>query len=83
MPLEEKTWKGLMDKVVKKAIKNPKDEKASYNVRNVYFLDDLLHNHGWFKEIPKYMHMLQHVYRAKNFTKPGKFILFYYCIQTI
>ncbi|XP_050292845.1 uncharacterized protein LOC126733555 isoform X2 [Anthonomus grandis grandis] len=70
MPLEETSWKDLMDKVLKKA----KDEKASYNVRNVYFLDDLIHDHGWFKEIPKYMHMMQHVYRTKNFTKPGQYV---------
>lgn len=74
MPVDGTTWKGLMDRVLPKALKINKEERASYNVRNVYFLDDLLHNHGWFKEIPKYMHMLQHVYRAKNFTKPGQYV---------
>lgn len=74
MPLDANNWRDLMDKVLPKALKINKDERASYNVRNVYFLDDLLHNHGWFKEIPKYMHMLQHVYRAKNFTKPGQYV---------
>lgn len=71
MPLEGMNWKELMDTVVKKALKIRNSERGSYAARNVYFLDDLLHNHGWFKEIPKYMHMLQHVYRAKNYTKPG------------
>lgn len=74
MPVDGMTWKELMDKILPKALKINKDERASYNVRNVYFLDDLLHNHGWFKEIPRYMHMLQHVYRAKNFTKPGQYV---------
>ncbi|KAJ8973015.1 hypothetical protein NQ317_004613 [Molorchus minor] len=74
MPLEGTTWKELMDKVLPKALKINKEERASYNVRNVYFLDDLIHNHGWFKEIPRYMHMLQHVYRTKNFTKPGQYV---------
>ncbi|XP_018323544.1 uncharacterized protein LOC108735849 [Agrilus planipennis] len=73
MPVEGTSWKGLMDKVVRKGLKN-NEEPASYNVRNVYFLDDLLHDHGWFKDIPKYMHMLQHVYRTKNFTKPGQYV---------
>nr|CAI5819580.1 unnamed protein product [Callosobruchus analis] len=53
MPLEGTTWKELMDKVLPKALKINKEERASYNVRNVYFLDDLIHNHGWFKEIPR------------------------------
>ncbi|XP_028144962.1 uncharacterized protein LOC114338558 isoform X1 [Diabrotica virgifera virgifera] len=74
MPLEGTTWKGLMDKVLHKALSTNKEERASYNVRNVYFLDDLMHDHGWFKDIPKYMHMLQHVYRTKNFTKPGQYV---------
>ncbi|CAH1962938.1 unnamed protein product [Acanthoscelides obtectus] len=75
MPLEGTTWKELMEtKVLPKALKINKEERASYNVRNVYFLDDLIHNHGWFKEIPRYMHMLQHVYRTKNFTKPGQYV---------
>ncbi|ENN71839.1 hypothetical protein YQE_11458, partial [Dendroctonus ponderosae] len=75
MPIEGTTWKDLMEnKVLPKALKSNKEERASYNVRNVYFLDDLIHDHGWFKEIPKYMHMLQHVYRTKNFTKPGQYV---------
>jgi len=74
MPKNVDSWTELMDIALQKALKTNKDERASYNVRNVYFLDDLLHNHGWFKEIPRYMHMLQHVYRAKNFTKPGQYV---------
>ncbi|KAF5281779.1 hypothetical protein FQR65_LT14526 [Abscondita terminalis] len=74
MPMKGTSWRDLMDCVVPKAVKIKKKEPASYNVRSVYFLDDLLHDHGWFEEIPKYMHMLQHVYRAKNFTKPGQYV---------
>ncbi|CAH0549322.1 unnamed protein product [Brassicogethes aeneus] len=75
MPIDGTSWKDLMEnKVLPKALKINKEERASYNVRNVYFLDDLIHNHGWFKEIPRYMHMLQHVYRTRNFTKPGQYV---------
>ncbi|XP_031347648.1 uncharacterized protein LOC116174011 [Photinus pyralis] len=74
MPIDGTTWKELMERVLPKALKINKEERASYNVRNVYFLDDMQHNHGWFKEVPRYMHMLQHVYRAKNFTKPGAYV---------
>ncbi|KAA0186796.1 hypothetical protein HAZT_HAZT008591 [Hyalella azteca] len=70
-------WKDLMDNVLAKALKVKKVERASYNVRNVYFFDtpqssDVSHVH--FKDIPQYMHMFQHVYRAKNYTKPGAYI---------
>lgn len=74
MPLNTANWKELMDVVLPKALKIKPDERASYNVRNVYFLDDFLHSHGWIKDIPKYAHMLQHVYRAKNFTKPNQYV---------
>ncbi|RZC40122.1 Glyco transf 92 domain containing protein [Asbolus verrucosus] len=49
-------------------------ESVSYMARNVYFLDSHQHRHRWFEGIPKYMHMLQHVYRAENYTKPGHFV---------
>lgn len=75
MPLNSMTWKELVfDTVVPKALKLKPELAASFNVRNVYFLDDLLHNHGWIKDVPKYMHMLQHVYRSKNFTKPNQYV---------
>ncbi|RZF33621.1 hypothetical protein LSTR_LSTR006999 [Laodelphax striatellus] len=74
MPLQYANWKELMDAVLVKALALKNETRASYNVRNVYFLDDLLHDHGWFKDIPKYMHMLQHVYRSKNFTKPNQYV---------
>ncbi|XP_023229298.1 uncharacterized protein LOC111629645 [Centruroides sculpturatus] len=79
MPIKHKNWKDLMDDVVKLALKEKNYTRASYNVRNVYFLDDLqdgdelthvAHEHG----IPRYFHMLQHVYRSKNFTKPGAYV---------
>ncbi|KAJ8890973.1 hypothetical protein PR048_010482 [Dryococelus australis] len=74
MPLGTSSWHKLMDKILPKAFAVKNETSASYNVRNVYFLDDLLHEHGWFKNIPRYMHMLQHVYRSKNFTKPNQYV---------
>lgn len=72
MPLRTATWRELMDAVVPKARAVRNETRASYNVRNVYFLDDL--THGWFKTVPRYMHMLQHVYRSKNYTKPNQYV---------
>ncbi|XP_015518279.1 uncharacterized protein [Neodiprion pinetum] len=74
MPVQDATWRELMDRILPKSLKIRNESRASYNVRNVYFLDDLLHSHGWFKDVPRYMHMLQHVYRAQNFTKPNQYV---------
>lgn len=74
MPKKVSNWRQLMDTVLKKALSEKNETRASYNVRNVYFLDDFIHSHGWFDSVPSYMHMLQHVYRSKNFTKPNQYI---------
>ncbi len=29
---------------------------------------------GFFPDIPQYLHMLQHVYRSANYTKPGQYV---------
>jgi hypothetical protein len=29
---------------------------------------------GFFPDIPPYLHMLQHIYRSANFTKPGQYV---------
>ncbi len=74
MPVRATNWRSLMDTVLQKALAEKKETRASYNVRNVYFLDDFIHSHGWFDDVPPYMHMLQHVYRSKNFTKPNQYV---------
>lgn len=53
MPMKDATWQELMRRVLPKALQIRNETRASYNVRNVYFLDDLLHSHGYFKDIPK------------------------------
>jgi len=52
------------------------ESRASYNFRNVYFMDEMLdsNEHGHFKDIPPYLHMLQHVFRSFLTTK---YCLFY------
>jgi hypothetical protein len=74
MPVNTMSWQELMDVVLLKARAAKDNTQASYNVRNVYFFDDLIEVHGWFKTIPRYMHMLQNVYRSKNFTKAGHYV---------
>ncbi|XP_022244175.1 uncharacterized protein LOC106461494 isoform X1 [Limulus polyphemus] len=79
MPVKHTNWRELMAEVVPAALKLKNYTRASYNVRNVYFLDDLqdgeeLHHEAHEQGIPPYLHMLQHVYRSKNFTKPGSYV---------
>jgi len=76
MPLKHNNWEELMDEVIKQSLKVKNETRASYNFRNVYFMDDMLetHEHGHFKDIPPYLHMLQHVYRSQNYTKPGQYV---------
>ena len=53
MPIRDANWHELMKRVMPKALAIRNETRASYNVRNVYFLDDLLHSHGSFSNIPK------------------------------
>lgn len=74
MPKSVASWRALLNLVIPKALAAKKSSRASYNVRNVYFMDTMLHDHSWFEDIPRYMHMLQHVYRSVNYTKPGQYV---------
>ncbi|XP_037091567.1 uncharacterized protein LOC119111841 [Pollicipes pollicipes] len=77
MPTAYASWAALMKAIVPRAnieAKKKKKEIASYNARNVYFFDVQDHEHTWHRDIPRYMHMLQHVRRSRNYTKPGHYI---------
>jgi hypothetical protein len=83
MPRGHNTWHELMSEVEQLSLKEHNYTRASYNVRNVYFLDDLVgldkstaKQHEQHREpgIPPYMHMLNHVYRSRNYTKPGQYV---------
>lgn len=88
MPLKHKNWNDLMGEVLSLALKDKDSMRASFNFRNVYFLDDLQdgeemrhieHEEG----IPGYLHMLQHVYRSKNYTKPGWFVKCFHNVDRV
>lgn len=76
MPLVHNNWAEMMEAVVEASLKIKNESRASYNFRNVYFMDEMLdsHEHGHFKDIPPYLHMLQHVFRSANYTKPGQYV---------
>lgn len=75
VPLEDADWSALMRRVEPLAAPLPgKPRRSSYHASNLYYLDSLRHEHGWEEGVPRYMHMLQHVYRTRNFTKPGSYV---------
>lgn len=88
MPLKHRSWYELMHEVERASLKEQNYSRASYNVRNVYFFDDLagplaagqshaLEESGEQQQehgIPHYLHMMQHVYRSKNYTAPGQYV---------
>ena len=88
MPLVHQNWSDLMDHVEKISHRS----SSSYNVRNVYFFDDFVEkssndqllNHQVHEQgIPRYFHMLQHVYRSSNFTKPGQYVKSFHNVNQV
>jgi len=78
-PVKHISWADMMEEVLQEAAKVKNDsQRASWNFRNVYFLDEMLEAHegeGYhFEDIPAYLHMQQHVYRSANYTKPGQYV---------
>ena len=76
MPIKHNNWAEMMEEVVKASLKVKNETRASWNFRNVYFMDEMtdLHEPQHFPSIPPYLHMLQHVYRSANYTKPGQYV---------
>jgi len=78
IPLKHLNWKEMMTDAVAASLKVKNETRASYNFRNVYFMDEMLDEHEGshyhFKDIPPYLHMMQHVYRSANYTKPGQYV---------
>jgi hypothetical protein len=92
MPKVSDNWSQLMQIVEKLALlKNKNQSYASYNVRNVYFFDDStgdknqnqLNHVQHESDIPNYLHMLQHIYRSSNYTKPGQYVKSFHNIEHI
>ena len=80
LPKSRHTWAELMQDVEKVSLKVKNESRASYNFRNVYFMDEMLTAHLDsndpinISDVPEYMHMLRHVYRSANYTKPGQYV---------
>ena len=63
MPLKHDNWADMMEEVIKGSLKIKNETRASWNFRNVYFMDEMLdiHEPDHFSDIPDYLHMMQHV----------------------
>ena len=83
MPKNVQTWPELMDVVVNKSLQVANYTRASYNFRNVYFWDDSSHSHRWEPNLPRHLHMLQHVYRSANYTKPNQYVKCFHNVERI
>jgi len=76
VPIKHQNWADMMENVLDEASKVKNMTRASWNFRNVYFMDDMLEANEKenFTDIPPFMHMMQHVYRSANYTKPGQYV---------
>ncbi|XP_063541610.1 uncharacterized protein LOC134750379 [Cydia strobilella] len=59
VPMEDPDWSSLLKR---------QPPGITYYAQNVYYLDELA---GREPGAPRYMYMLQHVHRTRNFTNPG------------
>ena len=69
VPIRHKNWEDMMEEVIKTSLRVKNESRASWNFRNVYFMDEMLdlHEPEHFPSIPPYLHMMQHVYRSANY----------------
>ena len=72
VPIKHANWMDMMDDVVEQ-LRDKKEEFASWNFRNVYFLDNMtdLLDPQPDEDIPKEFHMMRHVYRSAKYNAPG------------
>ncbi|KAK8400303.1 hypothetical protein O3P69_003179 [Scylla paramamosain] len=74
MPRTVPGWKELLKQMAPQVMMGEGHPYASYYARNVYFLDSMQDKHRWAMDVPRFMHMLQHLYRAANYTAPTSYV---------
>ena len=79
LPKNVSTWSELIRDIIPMA----NYTVSSYSFRNVYFWDDQEHSHHWDANIPRYMHMLQHVERSYNYTKMNQYVKCFHKVEKI
>lgn len=79
LPVRDSNWTTLMKRVIRKA---GEDQYASYNARNVYFLEEL-NPVNPYSGIPPYMHFLSQTYRSSLFTPPLEYVKSFFDTETV
>uniref|UniRef100_T1IJ88 Glycosyltransferase family 92 protein n=1 Tax=Strigamia maritima TaxID=126957 RepID=T1IJ88_STRMM len=79
VPLQENTWNDLLHRLTENGTKTG----DSFHASNVYFFDDSVHSHGWDKDIPTYLHMMQHTWRARNHTQPNYYVKSFFSTKSV
>jgi len=74
VPKSKGTWRDLIKLLEQRSLQKNKKISSTFRFRNVYFMDRMLNSHlkssADIIAIPKYMHILRHVFRSKIFDKP-------------
>lgn len=78
-------WKDLLEVLTNNDLvdTNKNSTSSCFYARNAYFLDPFVSNETPPHEIPEYMHILRHVYRTQNFTKPKYFVKSFHSTQRV
>ncbi|XP_063879434.1 uncharacterized protein LOC135110749 [Scylla paramamosain] len=68
MPKTRSSWKEIMESVAPGVLSSKDHKWSSFAHYMVYFLPIMQEKHGWMKDVPHFMHMLQNLHRAANHT---------------
>lgn len=79
LPVRDSNWTTLLNRVIRKA---GSDKFASFNARNVYFLEEL-NPVNLYSAIPPYMHFLSQTYRSSLFTPPLNYVKTFFDTETV
>ncbi|KAF5292070.1 hypothetical protein FQR65_LT11336 [Abscondita terminalis] len=78
VPMKRFTWTELLEDLEQNG-----KSYDSYNAINLLYYTDLGFTHEWFKDIPEYMHILNHVYRMPVIPKHDTQIKSFHNTETV
>lgn len=74
VPQREESLGQMVDRLKKSYFEAHNHHPDSLNFRNVYYLERYMSQEKYPEEIPDYMHMLRHIYRAKSVSSMHKYV---------
>ena len=69
LPANHTDWHAMMEHIEDISTR---EKIGGWTFNSTYFLDDMTKKAT--EGIPEYLHMMQHVYRSANYTKPGQYV---------